>query len=30
MPLWNLPDIVSACLCLHNLCVLEVDEFDMD
>jgi hypothetical protein len=30
MPLQNLSNIVSACLCLHNLCILEANEFDMD
>jgi len=30
MPLRNLPDIVTASLCLHNLCILENDEFSMD
>jgi len=30
MPLRNLPDIVIASLCLHNLCILENDEFSMD
>jgi hypothetical protein len=30
MPLCHVPDIVTACICLHNLCILENDEFDMD
>ena len=30
MPLSNVPDIVTASLCLHNLCILENDEFCMD
>ena len=30
MPLQNVPDIVIASLCLHNLCILENDDFDMD
>jgi hypothetical protein len=30
LPPWNLPDIISACLCLYNLCILEAGEFDMD
>ena len=30
MPLQNVPDIVTASLCLHNLCILENDDFDMD
>ncbi len=30
IPLRNLPDIVTATLCLHNMCILENDKFDMD
>ena len=30
MPLQNVPDIVTATLCLYNLCILENDDFDMD
>ena len=30
MPLQNVPDIVTASLCLRNLCILENDDFDMD
>jgi len=30
MPLRNIPDMVTACLCLHNLCVIHADEFDMN
>ena len=30
MPLRNLPDIVTACLCHHNLCIIEDDEFSID
>ena len=30
MPLQNVPDIVTASLCLYNLCILENDDFDMD
>jgi len=30
MPLWNIPDIVTACLCLHNLCITHGEEFDFD
>ena len=30
MPLQNVLDIVTASLCLHNLCILENDDFDMD
>jgi len=30
MPLRNVLDIVTASLCLHNLCILENDEFSME
>ena len=30
MPLWNVPDIVTVVLCLHNLCIIEKDEFNME
>jgi len=30
MPLWNVLDIVTTSLCLHNLCILENDEFSME
>ena len=30
MPFQNVPDIVTASLCLLNLCILENDDFDMD
>ena len=30
MPLWNIPDIVTAYLCLHNLCIIYGKEFDFD
>ena len=30
MSFWNVSDIVNASLCLHNLCILENDEFDMN
>jgi len=30
MPLRNLPNIITASICLHNLCIIEDDEFDMD
>jgi hypothetical protein len=29
MPFWNVPDIVTTSLCLHNFCILEDDKFDM-
>ena len=25
----NVPDIVTACICLHNLCLIHSDGFDM-
>ena len=30
MPLQNMPDIVIASLCLHNLCILENDDFGQE
>jgi hypothetical protein len=30
MPLRNLLGIVTACLCLHNVCIIENDEFSLD
>ena len=30
MLLQNVPNIITASLCLHNLCILENDDFDMD
>ena len=30
MPLQNIPDIITACLCLHNLCIIHGDEFDLN
>ena len=29
VPLKNIPDLVIACICLHNLCVIHADGFDM-
>jgi len=29
MPLKHVPDLVTACICLHNLCIIHGDEFDM-
>lgn len=29
MPLEHVPDLVTACICLHNLCIIHGDEFDM-
>ena len=30
MPLRNVPDIVTASLSLHNLCIIQKDEFNME
>ena len=30
MPLRNVPDIVTASLCLHNLYIIKKDEFNME
>jgi hypothetical protein len=30
MPFHHLPNIVIATLCLHNLCIIHGDAFDMD
>jgi len=30
MPLQNMLDIVTISLCLHDMCILENDEFSMD
>jgi hypothetical protein len=30
MPLRTIPDIVTTCLCLHNLCIIHGDEFDLN
>ena len=30
MPLRNVPDIVTASFCLHNLCIIQKDEFNME
>jgi hypothetical protein len=30
MPLCSIPDMVTACLCLHNLCLIHGDEFDLN
>ena len=29
VPLVNIPDLVSACICLHNLCIIHGDGFNM-
>ena len=28
--LWHIPDLVTACICLHNLCIIHLDGFDME
>ena len=30
MPLCSIPDMITACLYLHNLCLIHADEFDMN
>jgi hypothetical protein len=30
MPLRSIPGMVTTCLCLHNLCLIHADEFDMN
>ena len=30
MSLRNIPVMVTACICLHNLCLIDADEFDMN
>jgi hypothetical protein len=29
MPLKHVPDLVTACICLHNLCIIHGDNFDI-
>jgi hypothetical protein len=29
LPLHNVPDVVTACICLHNFCLIHTDGFDM-
>jgi hypothetical protein len=29
LPLYNVPDVVIACICLHNLCLIYTNGFDM-
>jgi hypothetical protein len=29
MPLKHVPDLVTVCICLHNLCIIHGDNFDM-
>ena len=29
VPLENLPDLVTTCICLHNLCIIHGDGFNM-
>ncbi len=30
MPLRHVPNLVTACICLHNLCIIHKDKFDLD
>jgi hypothetical protein len=30
IPLCHMPDLVLACICLHNMCIASSDGFDMD
>jgi hypothetical protein len=30
IPLHHMPDLVMACICLHNMCIVNSDGFDMD
>jgi len=30
IPLCHMPDLVLACICLHNMCIASLDGFDMD
>ena len=30
MPLRHVPNLVIACICLHNLCIIYKDKFDFD
>jgi hypothetical protein len=30
MPLRHVPNLVTACICLHNLCIIHKDQFDLD
>jgi hypothetical protein len=30
IPLCHMPNLVMACICLHNMCMVNLDGFDMD
>jgi hypothetical protein len=30
MPLQHIPNVITACICLHNLCIIYRDEFDIE
>ena len=30
MPLRHVPNLVTTCICLHNLCIIHKDKFDLD
>jgi hypothetical protein len=30
IPLRHMPDLVTAYICLHNMCIANLDGFDMD
>ena len=30
MPLRHVPNLITACICLHNLCIIHKDKFDLD
>ena len=30
MPLQDVPNLVTTCICLHNLCIIHKDKFDLD
>jgi hypothetical protein len=30
MPLQHIPNVITACICLHNLCIIHRDEFDIE
>jgi hypothetical protein len=30
IPLHHMPNFIMTCICLHNMCVVNLDGFDMD
>jgi hypothetical protein len=30
IPLCHMLDMVTTCICLHNMCIVNLDSFDMD